>query len=204
MELKETEMQHRILEKARELFFFFGVKSITMDDISKHLGISKKTLYTFYKDKGELVRLVMGDLLSKHTEETLKIKEKAQNSIEEVALQAQILYTVFKEVKPNVFFEVEKYFPDLAGQFSDHRYSCMLEGIKENLERGKAEELYREDLDVAFTAQVRLNQLISAFDEKAYESVEFNIRQIINKLTLFYLNAICSTEGKQLIAKYLK
>lgn len=193
-------MEVRILDKARELFFFFGVKSITMDDISKHLGISKKTLYAYYKDKNELVHLIMGDLLNKHVAEMMDVKQKAQNAIEEVVLNAQALFQVFKDLKPNVLLEVEKYFPVLAGQFVDHKHNCMLELIKENLERGKDEGLYRDDLDTAFIAQVRLNQLISAFEEKAYPEVEFNVQKIIKQLTSFYLNAICTTKGKQLIA----
>lgn len=200
MDLKEVEMQTRILEKARELFFFFGVKSITMDDISKHLGISKKTLYTYYKDKSELVHLVMGDLLSQHVAEMADLKERAANAVEEVVLNSKAIYSVFKDLKPNVLFEVEKYFPELACQFLNHRHNCMLAVIKENLERGKTEGLYRADLETDFVAQVRLNQLVSAFDEKAYPFVSFNIQKIICKLTSLYLNSICSTKGKQLIA----
>lgn len=200
MELKNVEMETRILEKARELFFFFGVKSITMDDISKHLGISKKTLYTYYKDKSELVHLIMGNLLVKHTEEMLRLKDTTKNAVEEVVLNSQALYSVFKDIKPNVFFEIEKYFPELANQFLDHRHSCMLKLIKNNLKRGKTEGLYREDLEIDFTAQLRLNQLVSAFDEKAYSPIEFSIQKIINKVTTFYLNGICTTKGKQLIA----
>ncbi|WP_161603032.1 TetR/AcrR family transcriptional regulator [Pedobacter arcticus] len=193
-------METRILEKARELFFFFGVKSITMDDLCKHLGISKKTLYTYYKDKNELVHLIMGDLLDQHVAEMAKLKDKATNAVDEVVLNAKALYSVFKDLKPNVIFEVEKYFPELAEQFLNHRHSCMLEVIKENLERGKTEGLYREDIETDFVAQVRLNQLVSAFDEKAYPLVAFNVQKIIYKLTSLYLNSICSIKGKQLIA----
>ena len=200
MDLKEVEMEIRILEKARELFFFFGVKSITMDDLSKHLGISKKTLYTYYKDKSELVHLIMGDLLNQHVVEMAMLKDKASNAVEEVVLNSKALYTVFKDLKPNVIFEIEKYFPNLADKFANHRHSCMLAVIKENLERGKTEGLYRADLETDFVAQVRLNQLASAFDEKAYPLVAFNIQKIIIKLTSLYLNSICSIKGKQLIA----
>lgn len=200
MDLKEIEMENRILDKARELFFFFGVRSITMDDISKHLGISKKTLYTYYKDKSELVHLVMGDLLSQHLKEMANLKESASNAVEEVMLNSKALYSVFKDLKPNVLFEVEKYFPELACQFFDHRHKAMLAMIKENLERGKTEGLYRDDIETDFVAQVRLNQLVSAFDEKAYPFVPFNIQKTICKLTSLYLNSICSIKGKQLIA----
>lgn len=199
MESKEIEMQERILEKARDLFFFFGIKSITMDDISKHLGISKKTLYTHYRDKGELVNLVMGNLLAQHVEEMCKIKAHAKNAVDEVIQHATILYTVFKDLKPSVFFEVEKYFPEVSEKFLGHRYNCVLALIKENLERGIGEKLYRPDLEIAFTAQLRLNQLISAFEEKTFESVTYSTASLLDKLTAFYLYAICTDEGKNLI-----
>lgn len=204
MELKEIEIEQRILDKARELFFFFGIKSITMEDISKHLGMSKKTLYTHFKDKGEIVNVIMGDLLKKHLEESIAANENSQNAIEEVVLQAEALYTVFKEVKPSVFFEVEKYFPSLSGQFIDHRYKCMLETIKANLQRGRNERIYREDFDIAFVSQIRLDQLVSAFDEKAYSKVELSIPKIISNLNSFYLNAICNEQGRRILSTYIK
>ncbi|RKD13211.1 hypothetical protein BCY91_10325 [Pelobium manganitolerans] len=200
MELKETDIQGRIIEKARELFFFFGVKSITMDDIAKHLSISKKTLYSCYKDKAEIVNLIMGDLLQAHVAEILKTKETAANAVEEVLTQSRVLYQIFKEVKPNVFFEIEKYFPEIAGQFADHRGTCVLESISQNLERGIAEGLYRNNLDIPFVARLRLNALMSAFDEKAFE-MEMPTLHILNKLTSFYLHAICSAEGKNFIVE---
>lgn len=123
--------------------------------------------------------------------------------IEEVILQSKALYEVFKEVKPSVFYEVDKYFPALSDQFVDHRYKCMLETIKSNLKRGMEESSYREDFDIAFVAQIRLNQLMSAFDENAYSYFEFGIPRTIAKLNSFYLNAICTDEGKKILATYI-
>ena len=45
----------RIIEGGEELFLQAGIKSVTMDDIARHLGMSKKTIYQFFKDKNELV-----------------------------------------------------------------------------------------------------------------------------------------------------
>src|SRR3546814_2940816 len=52
---RRIDVEERILSGAEELFCRYGIKSITMDDIAGHLGISKKTIYQFYKDKKELV-----------------------------------------------------------------------------------------------------------------------------------------------------
>ena len=45
----------RILQGGEELFLQAGIKSVTMDEIARHLGMSKKTIYQFFKDKNELV-----------------------------------------------------------------------------------------------------------------------------------------------------
>lgn len=195
MELKATDIEQRILDKARELFFFFGIKSVSMDDIAKHLGISKKTLYTHYKDKNEIVNIVMEELINKHGQEILNAISISENAIEEVFLQNKALINVFKDVKPNIFFEIDKYFPEISGQFSDHRYNCILEGIKENL--------YRQDLVVDFTAEIRLNQLLNAFDPKAFSDT-LNFSEALNQLTIFYLNAITIPDTQKLISTYFK
>ena len=44
-----------IMLKVRDLYRKYGIKSITMDDVARELGISKKTLYHFVTDKDDLV-----------------------------------------------------------------------------------------------------------------------------------------------------
>ena len=51
----KTEAEERIIGSARELFYKFGIRSITMDDVAKHLAMSKKTLYQHFRDKNDMV-----------------------------------------------------------------------------------------------------------------------------------------------------
>ncbi|MBF4985337.1 helix-turn-helix transcriptional regulator, partial [Nonlabens mediterrranea] len=50
-----TEIKSEILEKSMEMFLDLGFKSVTMDDISSEMGMSKKTLYSYFKNKEELI-----------------------------------------------------------------------------------------------------------------------------------------------------
>ena len=54
----------RVIEGAGELFLQAGIKSVTMDDIAKHLGMSKKTIYHFFSDKNELVMSLINKRIS--------------------------------------------------------------------------------------------------------------------------------------------
>ena len=67
-------LSEQIIRKAGMLFNKYGIKSITMDDLSHEMGISKKTLYEYVKDKK--------DLVSKIVAFELKEKEKAFGQIQ--------------------------------------------------------------------------------------------------------------------------
>ena len=49
-------MKETVLKKSLELFIQNGFKTVTMDDIAKELGISKKTIYQHFSAKDELVK----------------------------------------------------------------------------------------------------------------------------------------------------
>ena len=48
-------MKDKIINKATDLFLSLGFKSVTMDDIANDLGMSKKTIYTYFENKTCLV-----------------------------------------------------------------------------------------------------------------------------------------------------
>ena len=47
-------LNNRILNKGKELFFKYGIKKTTVDDIVQSVGISKGSFYTFFKTKEHL------------------------------------------------------------------------------------------------------------------------------------------------------
>jgi len=53
------DVKTQILEKAEDLFLRYGLKSVTMDDIARKLGMSKKTLYQYVENKTDLVSKIM-------------------------------------------------------------------------------------------------------------------------------------------------
>ena len=59
------ETQDKIMRTASEEFAQFGIRSVSIDDICKKLGMSKKTFYTYYPTKDELV----SDILNHAVEE---------------------------------------------------------------------------------------------------------------------------------------
>src|SRR3954462_676669 len=98
--------RHTIISKCNELFLRYGVKNLTMDDIARELGMSKKTIYQYVQNKSDLVKKVMQSHLDKEIAYIDEVGKNAQNAIEE---NVQMLTYMSKELQSfnsSVFFEL--------------------------------------------------------------------------------------------------
>ncbi|MDB5205005.1 MAG: hypothetical protein JWR72_80 [Flavisolibacter sp.] len=197
-------MGELILTKARELFFSYGLKSVSMDDLAKGAGVSKKTIYQAFSDKNELVNKIVNDLVNCHHQLLRKSEGEARDAIEEVLMQSNASFDTWASVNQAFFFELEKSFPDAWAKVEQHKQKILMPGIFKNLQRGIEENLYREDLDVVFTADIRIQQLSSALQPATFTGRRMNVSQLINELTVFYLHGITTEKGKKILYKYLK
>ena len=105
------EPEEKIIKGAEELFFRFGVRSVTMDDIAKHLGMSKKTIYQCYKDKDEMVFKLMQVQVQQHEEVFGGIQKTSANVIEEVFEIMKEISSYLSRVNPLLMYELQKYYP---------------------------------------------------------------------------------------------
>ncbi|MFZ1516090.1 MAG: TetR/AcrR family transcriptional regulator, partial [Saprospiraceae bacterium] len=109
--LMNEEHRNKILESAKELFFMHGIKRITVDDICQQIGVSKKTLYVFFKNKEELIERLLEKNLNENKKEFENIFKKSNNSIQEIILLMEHLAEMFSEINPYVFYDLQKYHP---------------------------------------------------------------------------------------------
>jgi len=192
-----------VFNKAKELFFTYGLKSISMDDVARQSGVSKKTIYQAVTDKQELVGKVVDKLIQCHKDTTATSTKAAENAIAEVANFSCLPFDTFASININFFYELEKFFPSEWKKLMVHRERFMLPTIIKNLKRGIEEGLYREDLDLAFTADIRLQQIATALNPMGFTHKKTEAHRLIRELTLFYLHSITTTKGKRFINKYL-
>src|SRR5688500_9858131 len=109
--MEESDTKDKILKGAEELFTKYGVRSISMDDIARHLSVSKKTLYLHFADKEDIVTMTCKAHLEKHAEEFKKIKDTARNAIDELAKISVCLKRNMQDMNPSLLFDLQKYHP---------------------------------------------------------------------------------------------
>ncbi|HEX8546805.1 MAG TPA: TetR/AcrR family transcriptional regulator, partial [Cytophagaceae bacterium] len=153
------EIRERIIQKSHELFLRYGIKSITMDDIAKPMGISKKTIYQFFEDKNELVHSVVKQILEIQKNSLDAIQKNAHDPIAEVLKLSEFVKETMENMGMSVMFELQKYHPKSFNIFEDFKENCVSDLITKNLKKGKEMGLYRSDIDVNIMAKLRLQEI---------------------------------------------
>ncbi|WP_432327298.1 TetR/AcrR family transcriptional regulator [Mucilaginibacter sp. P25] len=101
--------KERVLNGSEALFLEAGIKSITMDDIARHLGISKKTIYQHFRDKNELVTALVKKRLADDEAMLCSIISDTGNMMDEMVELTKCTGEIFSRVNPAVLFDLQKY-----------------------------------------------------------------------------------------------
>ncbi|MDG5490867.1 TetR/AcrR family transcriptional regulator [Psychroserpens sp. SPM9] len=110
-----------LLQCAITKFTKFGSKHVTLDELAKELGISKKTIYSFFKNKEALVTASIESLLNAYTEDINRlINSNGKDPILSVILIYQRGFEYLKYFKPSFLFGLEKYYPKAFKLFNDY------------------------------------------------------------------------------------
>ncbi|NQW79280.1 MAG: TetR/AcrR family transcriptional regulator, partial [Chitinophagaceae bacterium] len=195
-------MQDRILNKARELMFQAGVKHVTMDDLATQLGISKKTIYQYFKDKDALVSSVVEFELANHALLCNQSTQAADNAVHEIFLLMSVIQEMFNRMNPLALFEIEKYYPLAFDKIKKHKEDIIFSMISANLEKGIAEGLYRKDVDITILSKYRLETSLIPFNIHVFHPSKFDLLKVNLQIIEHFVYGVATLEGHKLMDAY--
>ena len=200
---EKMENKERILQKATDLFMRYGIRSITMDEIAAQLGISKKTIYQFFTDKDAMVEAVVNEEMKNNEEGCRIFSQSAQNAVHEIFLAMDGMQEMLKTMNPQLMYELEKHHPAAYKRLKQYKYQFLFTIVKENLQRGANEEIYRTGLNIELITRHRIESAFMPFNSEAFPQNKFPMNQTCQELAVLFLHSICNEKGKKLIEKYL-
>ena len=196
------ETKERIIEASKELFFRLGIRSVTMDDIANHLGMSKKTLYQHFSDKDELVDTLVENEIGVMQTEIQSCCFHASNAVEEVLHSMEMSNRHFSNLNPMVLFDLHKFHFESFKKFTNHKNTFLFEIIRTNILRGIEEGLYRKDINAELLSRFRLNMLLMPFNMEVFPPAQFNLNEISNAMTENFLYGLATEKGFEVIESY--
>jgi len=184
-----------ILQGASELFMRYGVKSITMDEIARHLCISKKTIYQHFADKDELVITFTRMVLMQQQSEINEMEQNKSNVMESLRDISEFLRNKVCNINPGLLFDLKRYFPQAWKIFTEHKKQFMKDHLKRILERGMAEGFFRSDLNVEVLSRMRIEQVEMTFNPDIFPENQFDIPNIHMQFFHHFVYGICTLKG---------
>ena len=197
-------MKKKIVDQSIQLFLQYGYKSVTMDDIAKHMGVSKKTIYVHFPTKDKLVEQSAVNHLDGIIKKINVISKQSKDPIIE-------LYQIKKEAlnhlsseKNSPQYQLQKYYPSLYSKLKEKEFSALsglfLNSIQEGIQTG----IFRKDIDVDFVVRIFFNGIRGITNIKLFPIEIYKIEDLLLNFSEYHLRALCTHEGIIKLENYKK
>lgn len=200
--MEESENKDKLLKGAEALFMKYGVRSITMDDIARHLGISKKTIYQHFTDKDDIVESVASGHLERQRAQFDKITTESKNAVEEMVKLSICLKENMRAINPSLLFDMQKYHPKAWNVWLDFKNKIIHQSIMRSMKQGMEEGYFRADINMDVLARMRLEVVQMAFDNMIFPREEYSLPEVQSQLFEHFVHGIMTEKGKKLYQKY--
>jgi AcrR family transcriptional regulator len=200
--MTEIDTKQRIQKAAHDLVMQFGIRSVSMDDIAANLGMSKKTIYQYFKDKDELIDAVVDEVIVTNQCACKADIDRSDNAVHEIFLVMDMMAEMFKTMNPYVLHDLQKYHPAAFDKFKKHKNEFLFNVCTQNLDRGVKEELYRPEIAVDILCRYRVETMFVPFNPEFQQNLKHSLAAIEEEILMHFLFGLVSRKGYELITEY--
>lgn len=198
------DVKQQIIQHSMDLFMRYGIKSVTMDDIARNLGISKKTLYQYVSNKNDLITQIFQQKIELEKQIMAQIREKSADAIDEILKIAAYVIRELRELSPTTVYDLQKYYRETWRQMEALHKKHIYKIIRENISRGIKQGLYRNNMDPDIIAKLYVGKTSLVVDEDLFPTREYNIGDLFKEYIYYHIHGIASPRGLQLLEKHLQ
>src|SRR6056297_554220 len=184
-----------LIEKSRDLFMRYGIRSVTMSDIAENFGISKKTLYQQISSKDELVKTVMELDMEEERQDIIEIRQESVDAIEQMVQTTIYLMKKMRQVSPVTHNDLRKYYGPLWNRLESQQLDFIYKILKENIEWGKSNELYRGSIDPEIISRFFVHKAALAVNEIYFPLDTYQRDKLLMQLMSYHINGISTATG---------
>lgn len=195
------EIRNRIIEGAADLFKSYGIRSVTMDSLATHLGMSKRTIYEVFSDKDELTIGVLNWMAGKQKDLVKRILDESENSVVAIFRMLEINRDYIQGMSPVFQADLKKFHHDVLMKRADKFEMPDYKNNQQLIEKGITENLFRKEINPDLANRCLYILAKSIMDDDMYPFELFSRRDVIRNIFINYLRGIATTKGLALINK---
>lgn len=196
-------MKEKIVHKAADMFITLGFKSVTMDDIARTMGISKKTIYTYFKNKTALVQEATLAMFHVIREGIDYISNQDKNPIEELYEIKKFVMLHLKGESSSPQYQLQKYYPEIFKKLKALQFETMQECTLRNLKKGVAQGLYRPNLNIEFVSRIYFIGVVGTKDDTLFPHQTFPKATLMEEYLEYHLRGIVTRKGELTLHNFI-
>ncbi len=201
---EHTETKSTIMGKAELLFMRFGLKSVSMDDITRELGISKKTLYQYFESKEDLIMQTIQRHQCAESEAIASIIRESKDALHEMLAIARHVIVQFQQMAPVTIYDLKKYYPEAWRMVEQVQREYIYNILLANMKRGVEEGLYRSDFNTDILARLYVGSTKLLLDEEFFPNKSYHWDRLYREFVQYHLRGIVSAQGLEKLQHYIK
>jgi len=196
------DIKDRIIDKAQELFFQRGIKDVSMDELASSLGISKRTIYENFKDKEDILKVLLNKLI--HERNLLYDKYIDENSnIVDIFIATIEIHRSFPIGNTKFIRDIYKYYPEIGDAM--HEYARQNnKSFQSLLHQGVKDGYVRPDLNIPVTAFLAEETNYTYIRAVFIKQPPFSFDELLYTMMMNFVRGIFTEKGLKIIDEYTK
>ncbi|MFO7669048.1 MAG: TetR/AcrR family transcriptional regulator [Bacteroidales bacterium] len=183
MEVTSNPKRKQILAHGKELFWKFGFKRVSIEEICRAAGVSKMTFYKFFPNKLELAKTILDEILDESIQEVRRISDEHESTAKTLRKIMQMKSKGSRDISEEFIKDLYAT-PDTGLKtFIEEKTNSMFAEVARIYEKGKEDGWIRKDLNIPFFMTFTLKLIPIYSDDEIlhfFESSQELIMEITN------------------------
>jgi AcrR family transcriptional regulator len=178
-----------LIHTAKDLFFKYGIKRVTIEEICKEANVSKMTFYKHFKNKNELVKTMIIQITDEALEKNRKLmdsdipfEEKVRQTIQ---MKLEGTDQMSQEFMSDYLREAEPEMHDFLHKRTQEIYGLIITDYEKAQKKGEI----RQDIKIEFILWY-LNKMFELMGDEQLEKLYENPQDLLMEMVNFFFYGI--------------
>lgn len=186
-----------ILHNIRDIALREGINKISVAEICKKLKITRKELFTHFKNENELVEKVLE--LERDAFKVIfdEFNFDGMNAIDILFIVSKEMARKYRSVTPALTMALKNQYSEVYSDHFKKRIDFIFDKIKINLQKGISQGMYRSDFPIELVARLYISRLIDLHNPEFFPPEKFSFQTLFEVMFENFVRSIATADGLQ-------
>jgi len=196
----EIASRERIVAGARHHFLTHGLRGVTMDELAKELGVSKKTLYAYFPSKTALVEAALLDKFQEIEGELERISSESSSDFV-AALHGMLacFQRHMDEIHPPFLRDIQREAPGMFELVEVRRRRIVRRHFGRLLSDGRGAGIIREDIAVDMMLEILLGAVQTIMNPSKMAELGLSLTSGFMAIISVFMRGVVTEQGRSKI-----